>query len=208
MNTQTIKRKPNTNIRQSTINKLCVTLADFSECFPNGTPDKKLRETFYSYCKRYKVNTNLWFSLKKLGYVAQDKSGWVLKMKRSEVNKNLANTIIENYNQYVKTIKSKTDNEQPLQIEEPIRNPMSVLEIAKQRKNDIEKAVNEAVKNDKNGTFVVYELDEFNAMISDGKEKFDTLEKAKCSLKKLGSFVIVKVVANCDVEPVVVMKKK
>jgi hypothetical protein len=103
MNTQASNTKRIRAIRKATINKLCVALTEMTERLPTEKPIKDLYETFKVYCKRYNTNKNLWYSLKELGYITKsDNRGWCFKIKRQEINRTMATTIIENYNKKCK----------------------------------------------------------------------------------------------------------
>jgi hypothetical protein len=103
MNTQASNTKKIRAIRKATINKLCVALTEMTESLPTEKPIKDLYETFKVYCKRYNTNKNLWYSLKELGYITKpDNRGWRFKIKRQEINRTMATSIIENYNRKCK----------------------------------------------------------------------------------------------------------
>ena len=104
MNTAIANYKRQHYVREATINKLCVALTELTTKV-SDQPNKDLRKTFVTYCKRYKINNNLWHSLKGLGYLTKEKDGWRLKVNRHEINKNMARTIIEDYNVKTRNLK-------------------------------------------------------------------------------------------------------
>jgi|APGre2960657373_1045057.scaffolds.fasta_scaffold15822_5 hypothetical protein len=186
MNTQTSNTKRIRAIRKATINKLCVALTEMTERLPTEKPIKDLYETFKVYCKRYNTNKNLWYSLKELGYITKsDNRGWCFKIKRQEINRTMATTIIENYNKKCKEYE----------------------DLRKQKANQPTKEIAQDVKpkaesvESKEESYLIVSKDFYDKLIASGdKYVAKSLDEIK-NHKKEGDYYILKSVGKLKVVP-------
>ena len=185
MNTQTSNRKRIRQVRQSTINKLCVALTEMSEKLPSEKPMRNFQQTFTAYCKRYNTNKNLWYSMKELGYIAKsDNKGWVFKVKRHEINKTMAALIIETYNKKAQEYKDLR--------KEKFKEPMPIFQDAEPKAIGVES---------KQESYVIVSKDFYDKLIASGdKYVAKSLDEIK-NHKKEGDYYILKSVGKLKVVP-------
>jgi hypothetical protein len=186
MNTQASNTKRIRAIRKATINKLCVALTEMTESLPTEKPIKDLYETFKVYCKRYNTNKNLWYSLKELGYITKsDNRGWCFKIKRQEINRTMATTIIENYNKKCK----EYEDLRKQKVTQPIK------EIAQDVKPKAESVES------KEESYLIVSKDFYDKLNASGdKYVAKSLDEIK-NHKKEGDYYILKAVGKLKVVP-------
>jgi hypothetical protein len=186
MNIQASNTKRIRAIRKATINKLCVALTEMTESLPTEKPIKDLYETFKVYCKRYNTNKNLWYSLKELGYITKsDNRGWCFKIKRQEINRTMATTIIENYNKKCK----EYEDLRKQKVTQPIK------EIAQDVKPKAESVES------KEESYLIVSKDFYDKLNASGdKYVAKSLDEIK-NHKKEGDYYILKAVGKLKVVP-------
>jgi nickel-dependent lactate racemase len=185
MNKQTINIHRMSAPRQSTINKVCVALTELTEKVAPEKPTKDLREIFVTFCKRYHINQNLWYSLKELGYVSKDKSNWSLKIKRQEINKTMATTIIDSYNKRAKYYSDKAAQKEQSKPIQPI----------------VEQKIEEKVEEKKEMFILIKQED----MLKYADHVFVSVNDIK-NHKVEGSYHVVKVIGKLNVIPTAHLK--
>ena len=173
-------------VRQTTINKLCVALTELSTKIKTDRANTNLRETFNAYCKRYKINYNLWYSLIRLGHIekAENGKGFKFKIKRHEINLSMANAIIsdnnDRQNEYRQSLKNLLGKK-----EKPIDNTPESQEPS-ESKEENEK---------ENELYIVFD---HNHRFSRNSTVFDSLEEVK-KIQCVGSYHVFKLVGSLNV---------
>ena len=182
--------------RQTTINKVCVALTELTEKVSPEKPTKDLREMFITFCKRYNINKNLWYSLKELGYISGEKSAWYLKIKRQEINKTMATTIIDSYNKRAKYYTEKA-------AQKASDNPTTINEVeVKKEQKKRKKQEQEQKQEDKQEMFMLIRQED---MLKFADVVFASVNDVK-NHKVEGSYHVVKVIGKLNVIPTAHLK--